>query len=633
MTRWSPGFANAVRFPLPAVLLLALLLLGGAPGSLTRETGVARAADLISLQQVASGLSSPLGITHAGDSRLFITEQTGAIRILSGGTVLPVPFLDVSSLVSSGSERGLLGLAFHPNYPATPYFYIDYTNASGDIVLARYSVSGDPNVASPASGLSLLTIPHQVNANHNGGQLRFGPDGKLYVGVGDGGGAGDTMNNAQSLSVLLGKILRLDVDIAAPYIPATNPFVSTPGAKGEIWAYGLRNPWRFSFDRSTGDLFTGDVGQGLWEEVDFQPQASAGGQNYGWRFKEGNHCYNPSTACDPGGLTAPIVEYGHGAGECAVIGGVRYRGALPSLAGSYLYGDFCTGRIWGATPAGGGAWTSTQLVDTPYFLSSFGEDINGEVYVSDVVRGGIYKIVVPDADGDGVVDGADNCPNNANPGQENHDANFTDISPPRMFDDTTWINSDTLGDACDPDADNDGLSNVVEAGLGPGGPSHAQCPAASAATSSLLIDTDGDRFVDSAECALGTDPADAMSKPMTSPPGDTDHDGLTDAFEGTIGTNPNLPDTDGDALLDGVEYLRYGSSPTNPNTDGDTCGDGREAASVNDDQKVNSTDQLIIAQSFGLLGSPKYNLDFDVNRDDRINSTDQLITAKQFGVC
>lgn len=177
------------------------------------------------------------------------------------------------------------------------------------------------------------------------------------------------------------------------------------------------------------------------------------------------------------------------------------------------------------------------------------------------------------------------------------------------------------------------MSNVVEAGVGPGGPTHVQCTAASAATSSLLIDTDGDGFVDPAECALGTDPANASLKPPAAPPADTDHDGLTDAFEATIGTNPTLPDTDGDSLLDGVEYLRYASSPTSPNTDGDTCGDGKEAASVNDDKKVNSTDQLVIAQSFGVIGSAKYNLDFDVNRDDKINSTDQLIVAKNYGVC
>lgn len=381
----------STRIVLGALAVATCLLAGRATPCGSRSSD---AAGLVGLQPVASGLSSPVGITHAGDSRLFIVEQTGRIKILSGGVVLPTAFLDVSGLISTGSERGLLGLALHPNYPATPYFYIDYTNTSGDIAIARYSVSGDPNVADASSALSLLTIPHSSAANHNGGQLRFGPDGKLYIGVGDGGGSGDVPNNAQTLSVLLGKILRLDVDVAAPYIPPTNPFVSTPGARGEIWAYGLRNPWRFSFDRSTGDLLIGDVGQLLWEEVDLQLAGSTGGQNYGWRLLEGTHCYNPASLCDPGGLTAPIIEYGHGAGDCAVIGGVRYRGTIAYLAGTYLYGDYCTGRIWGATLGGGGIWTSTQVATFPPFaLSSFGEGANGDVYLTNVAAGTVSKVV------------------------------------------------------------------------------------------------------------------------------------------------------------------------------------------------------------------------------------------------
>ncbi len=373
--------------------MLALLALGGAIPPLT-ETAPADAAAGVRLQQIASGLSSPLAIMHTADSRLFIVEQTGRIRIFDGSQMLSTPFLNISTLISSGSERGLLGLAFHPAYPATPYFYVDYTNTAGDIVIARYRVStGDANVADPASALILLTIPHPTNANHNGGQLAFGPDGKLYVGVGDGGGAGDVPNNAQNLATLLGKLLRLDVDIASPYIPAGNPFVGTPGARGEIWAFGLRNPWRFAFDRSTRDLFIGDVGQNAWEEIDFQLAASAGGQNYGWRLMEGTHCYNPSTNCNPGGLTLPILEYGHGSGDCAVIGGARYRGSISSIAGSYVYGDYCTGRIWAGTQGGGGAWSSSLLLDTTLSLSSFGEDRNGELYVSDVAGGGVYKIV------------------------------------------------------------------------------------------------------------------------------------------------------------------------------------------------------------------------------------------------
>jgi glucose/arabinose dehydrogenase len=355
-----------------------------------RQTPRANAADGVTLQLVASGLSSPLGITNSGDSRLFITEQTGQIRIFDGTSVLPTPFLDVSSLIDLDSERGLLGLAFHPGYPTPPYFYIDYTNTSGDIVIARYQVSGDPNVADAGSALILKTISHPVNKNHNGGQLAFGPDGKLYVGVGDGGSGGDPPNNAQNLSVLLGKILRLDVDIAAPYIPAGNPFGN------EIWAYGLRNPWRFSFDRLTGDLLVGDVGQGSWEEVDFQPASSTGGENYGWRITEGNHCYNPPSGCDMTGLTPPILEYGHGAGDCAIIGGVRYRGPVASFAGTYLYGDYCTGRIWGATQGTGGVWSASQLIDTSYSISSFGQDQHGNVYLTDL-SGAVYEIVPPAA--------------------------------------------------------------------------------------------------------------------------------------------------------------------------------------------------------------------------------------------
>jgi hypothetical protein len=522
---------------------------------------------------------SPLGIVNAGDSRLFIIEQGGRIRILSSGAALSTPFLDVSSLVSTGSERGLLGLAFHPNYPATPYFYIDYTNSAGDIVIARYRVSmTDNNVADPASRLALLTVPHPTDANHNGGQLAFGPDGKLYVGTGDGGGGGDTPNNAQNLSVLLGKVLRLDVNAPAPYIPTSNPFVGTPGARGEIWAYGLRNPWRFAFDSSTGDLFIGDVGQDAWEEIDRQPAVSAGGQNYGWRLMEGTYCYNPPTACDPGGLTAPIIEYGHGSGDCAVIGGARYRGALAGLAGMYLYGDYCSGRIWGATPNAQGVWGSTLLIDTSYSISSFGEDINHELYVSDVNGGGIYRILMADADGDGVDDASDNCPSVANPAQENHDANLIDVTPPRTVDDTTWINADTLGDACDPDADNEGLANTVESALAPGGAGHGQCPAATANTDPLKLDTDGDGFTDRAECMLATDPANATSMPPTSyVTGDADADMLPDAAESTLGTNPNMPDTDGDNLNDGVEFLYYGSNAVNVNTDGDICADGKRS--------------------------------------------------------
>jgi glucose/arabinose dehydrogenase len=301
-----------------------LLLLAGVLGL----GGPLWAAPQIDLQPVASGLANPTAITHAGDGsgRLFITLQAGRIVIYSGISILASPFLDITSLVASGGERGLLSVAFHPNYRNNGVFFVDYTNTAGDIVIARYSVSQDPNVADPNSAAILLTIPHPNFANHNGGQLQFGPDGYLYIGVGDGGSAGDPSNHGQSLDTPLGKLLRIDVNGAPPYaIPGDNPFVRVMGALPEIWAYGLRNPWRFSFDRSTNDLFIADVGQDSWEEVDFQP-AGQGGQNYGWRLMEGNHCFNPSSNCNPGGLTLPILEYEHGPGDsigCSISGGYR----------------------------------------------------------------------------------------------------------------------------------------------------------------------------------------------------------------------------------------------------------------------------------------------------------------------
>ncbi len=273
---------------------------------------------------------------------------------------------------------------------------MNYTNTVGETVIARYAVSANPNVADPQSAQILLTIP-QPFSNHNGGQLQFGPDGYLYIGTGDGGSGGDPQNNGQSLGTLLGKILRIDVDRSSLYaIPPDNPFVRRNGAKREIWAFGLRNPWRFSFDRLTGDMFIGDVGQASWEEIDFQQANSRGGENYGWRLMEGKHCFNPSTNCDPGTLTLPIVEYDHSLG-CSVTGGYRYRGArLPQLFGSYLYGDFCSGRIWRAARTSRGRWTTAELLDSPYMISTFGEDEAGELYLAHYTQdatAAIYRFV------------------------------------------------------------------------------------------------------------------------------------------------------------------------------------------------------------------------------------------------
>jgi glucose/arabinose dehydrogenase len=347
-------------------------------------------AQQIALQQVTAGFSAPLGIVSAGDARLFIVQQGGTIAIWDGTRILTTPFLDIHNLISCCNERGLLGLAFHPHYATNGLFFVDYTAPSGDVTIARYSVSADPNRADFTSGAVLLTIPHSQFANHNGGQLQFGPDGYLYIGVGDGGGAGNVSNSAQDLNQLLGKILRIDVDRPPYAIPSSNPFP----AHGEIWAYGLRNPWRFSFDRETGDLWIADVGQNLYEEVDLQPAASAGGQNYGWRLMEGFHCFNPSTNCPSAGLTLPILEYSHTLG-CSITGGYRYRGArFPRLRGVYFYADYCSGTIWGATQTNG-TWSSKVMLTTNKIpFTSFGEDSNGELYV---VSGGgtLYQIVDP----------------------------------------------------------------------------------------------------------------------------------------------------------------------------------------------------------------------------------------------
>ena len=349
----------------------------------------------IGVKLIVTGLNKPLAITHAGDGsgRLFITLKGGKTIIYDGSKVLPEPFIDLSSLVSTDGERGLLSIAFHPSYKSNGFFFVNYTDTSGDTVIARYSVSSDPNVADPNSAVVILKIT-QPFRNHNGGQLQFNPDGYLYIGMGDGGSGGDTQNNAQNPGTLLGKMLRIDVDNGIPYaIPSSNPFVGNPEELDEIWALGLRNPWRFSFDRQNGDLFIGDVGQKIWEEVNFQPASSTGGENYGWRLMEGAHCFNPETDCNDGTLTLPVLEYDHSNG-CSITGGYRYRGSQnPGLFGSYLYADYCTGNIWGAIEDGQGSWRTTRLLDASFRISSFGEDEAGEIYVADYQEGRIYRIV------------------------------------------------------------------------------------------------------------------------------------------------------------------------------------------------------------------------------------------------
>ena len=351
----------------------------------------------ISLTRIADGLAAPIAIANAGDGsgRLFVTLQAGQILILRDGALLPQPFLDIRSLVGAGGERGLLSASFHPDFEVNGFFYVNYTDKSGDTVIARYTVPpATPDRADPATAKTILAVD-QPFSNHNGGQLQFGRDGYLYVGLGDGGSGGDPDNRAQNLSTLLGKILRVDVDGGDPYaIPPGNPFAGQSGARPEIWSYGFRNPWRFSFDRETGDLFVADVGQNAWEEINVQPAGSGGGENWGWRRMEGMHCFNPSSNCNDGSLSLPVLEYGRTEG-CAVTGGYRYRGAAsPPLDGIYFYGDFCSGRIWGARENPNGTWSTEQLLDTTLSIASFGEDEEGEIYVADI-SGGIYRIDGP----------------------------------------------------------------------------------------------------------------------------------------------------------------------------------------------------------------------------------------------
>ncbi len=351
--------------------------------------------------RVARNLSNPVFITHSGDNngRLFIVEKGGRIRVLRQGAVLSTPFLNLSGKVSTGSEQGLLGLAFHPDYGINGRFYVNYTDVNGDTVIAEYHRSvGNASIADP-TGRVLLKIG-QPYSNHNGGMLAFGPDGYLYIGMGDGGSSGDPGNRAQSINTLLGKILRIDVDTQAGgkqyAIPAGNPYVGKTGLD-EIWSFGLRNPWRFSFDDRTGDLWIGDVGQDRYEEIDRSPAVNgvdAGWRlNYGWRVLEGNACFNPSSGCSTSGKTPPMAVYSHSSG-CSVTGGYVYRGlAYRGLVGGYLFGDFCSGRIWALRAHGPASQSPVLMADTNLSISSFGEGPDGTIYVTDLGSGDIWAIV------------------------------------------------------------------------------------------------------------------------------------------------------------------------------------------------------------------------------------------------
>lgn len=445
--------------------VLAWPLVGGAPA----HAG-------ITSERIVTGLARPVQVlAPPGDfERIFVLEQhTGRIKIIRDGAVTGT-FLTVSGL-ATGNEQGLLGMAFHPQYAANGKFYVSYTHLTGASEVAEYTVSSNPDVADTASKRVLLT-QSQPYDNHNGGQILFGPDGYLYISLGDGGNGGDPQNNAQNGSTWLGKMLRIDVngkDEGRQYhIPADNPYAGPGDPLDEIWAKGLRNPWRFSFDRLTGDLYIADVGQDEWEEINYQPAGDPGGHNYGWRLMEGNHCYNPSSNCDPGGtLDGPIFEYKHNGGDgnpygcpsapngCSITGGFVYRGpGIPEIQGRYFFADYCSNRVHSIKVVNGAATECQEHTAALSFggqlnrITSFGEDAYGEIYICDIGGGGadqgeIYKIVrdtpLPDADDDGFPDAADNCPAIANPEQLDTDG-------------------DGQGDPCDSDDDDDSVPDETD---------------------------------------------------------------------------------------------------------------------------------------------------------------------------
>lgn len=386
----TPTTAAARLVPTARATRPAVLLPTVTPEPPTPAEPAGATAFTLALTEISRGLKQPIFLTHANDGsqRRFVVEKAGTIRTLPANDL----FLDITDRVGSGgSEQGLLGLAFHPRFADNGYFYVNYTDSVGDTVIARFSALG--GASGDAASETVILTATQPARNHNGGMLAFGPDGYLYLGLGDGGGSRDRYGNAQKLTTLLGKILRIDVDAAAPYaIPADNPFITDDTARPEIWAYGLRNPWRFSFDRETGDLYIGDVGQNRFEWLLYQPATSPGGENYGWPTLEGQSCLDGDD-CDRSGLTEAIYSYPHAQG-CAITGGYVYRGAqFPALQGVYLFGDYCSGRIWTMQRAVDGAWVVNEALDSDASISSFGEDEAGELYVTDYGTGVVYQVV------------------------------------------------------------------------------------------------------------------------------------------------------------------------------------------------------------------------------------------------
>lgn len=420
------GHRRARWLSVVVLLLVAALLLIAAIGPALTHTHAALAADwpTVALTKLTGGLSRPVHITHAGDGsgRLFVVEQSGRIRIIKAGALVGTPFLDIADRVQCCGETGLLSVAFPPGYAQKGYFYVYYTEPTDDedqprSVIARYFVTGNADRADNTSEQRILTID-QPYSNHNGGQIAFGSDGYLYIGMGDGGSGNDPQNRAQNPGTLLGKMLRIDVEplVSPPgvgrreylplargsntsalsyRIPPDNPFVGRGGYRSEIWALGLRNPWRFSFDRANGDLYIADVGQSAYEEINYQPVSSAGGENYGWRIREGKHCNAAISAnCSAAGLTDPVAEYGRSQGQ-SVTGGLVYRGQqYAALSGIYLYADYLSGRIWGLRRESG-VWTDEPLLDAGFNITTFGDDEAGELYLSDYLGGNIYRLTSP----------------------------------------------------------------------------------------------------------------------------------------------------------------------------------------------------------------------------------------------
>ena len=367
--------------------------------------------DLLSLEEFASGLSQPVGIMHAGDAsgRVFILEQSGLIKVVKNGFVNATPFLDLTGVIDNASnEQGLLGLAFHPDYVNNGYFYVNYTRDPGPVddltTIGRYQVSAENPDVADTTETKILEIPQDAG-NHNGGDIHFGPDGYLYIGMGDGGGSNDQYGHAQDILNLKGKMLRIDVNgspVAADVlcgqvqnygIPASNPFADVDGCD-EIWSYGLRNPWRFSFDRQTGEIYIGDVGQNTWEEINLEP-AATGGRNYGWSCREGQHDFANGNDCTGVSPTDPIIEYSHGP-HCSVTGGYVYRGPSSRFNGYYFYGDYCSDVVWLASEDESG-WTSSEwplAASTLNSVSSFGEDEDGNLYIADRNNGKVYLVIV-----------------------------------------------------------------------------------------------------------------------------------------------------------------------------------------------------------------------------------------------